>query len=340
MSEVALVAGEAAADEAVSYASLCKTVVHDAEQHGQSLCSEGYGGGASDCAGDVAYAIVDDAVDDVSGIVVVSLVAGFDAAGVIVGDVDENGARLHGLEHFLGDEEVLALLGPLDAVDYQVHLGQNGSDGLLVAEHGVDLAAVFLADLTEDAYVDVHDGDIGAQLMENPQCALAYGASAHDQSVDSGSAGEAADELALAAVDGEEGFQTEECALLTSCLAVGGAITMGVLCGDADALAVQQSLNFFRMSCGMDAAIDHLTFSGLLEFVGFDFLYLGDEIALFPDFVCGFSDDCALCRILLGGEAGTETAVFFCVNGVACCNYGCNFDRGADNSVFTLFGVL
>ena len=59
-----------------------------------------------------------------------------------------------------------------------------------------------------------------SDLMKNRDCCASYHAASNDQRLNARSTAETVDEFALAAVEGEQGFQTKECTRLTSCLAV------------------------------------------------------------------------------------------------------------------------
>ena len=161
-----------------------------------------------------------------------------------------------------------------------------------------------------------------------------------DQHIHAGSTGKAADELALAAVDGQHGLQTKQSALLTGSFAVGRAIAVAVFCGDGDALAVQNSLHLFGVAGGMDAAVDHLIFLQIAELRGFDLLDLSQEITGIPQLLGGVTDLCAHGGILFIGEAGTNTCAFFHQNSVTVGNNGTNFNRSANNTVFACFNVF
>ena len=270
----------------------------------------------------------------------VGLVAGLNGAGVIVGDIHQHAAGLHQLQHFLVDQEILALLGPLDAVEHHVGLRQDGGDGLLGAEHGVDLILVLVAQHLQNANINVHNGHISTQCVQHRQCALTDDTAAHDQHVHAGCAGKAANELTLTAVDGQHGFQAEQCALLTGSFAVGRAVAVAVLCGDGDALAVQDGLHFLGVAGGVDAAVDHLAFPQILILGCLDLLDLCQEIALRPHFFGGIYQDSTGFLVSLVCKAAAQAGTLLHQNLMTCCHDGRNFHRGADDPVFTYFNIF
>ena len=82
--EIALVCCKATAIEAVLYTALGNAVVKDRDDHRQHLGGVGEGGGVRNGTGDVGYAVVYYAVNDVTGVIVVGFVARLDCTGVIV----------------------------------------------------------------------------------------------------------------------------------------------------------------------------------------------------------------------------------------------------------------
>ena len=84
VSQIALVGGETAADKAVTRTSLCNTVIKDVEQKRKSLCRESNRGRMRNRTGYIAYAIMHHTVYNLAWVIVVSLMAGLDSAGIVV----------------------------------------------------------------------------------------------------------------------------------------------------------------------------------------------------------------------------------------------------------------
>ena len=155
-----------------------------------------------------------------------------------------------------------------------------------------------------------------------------------------GAPGEAADVLALAAIDGQHGFQTEQRALLARRLTVGRAVAVAVLRSDGDALAVQNGLHLLRMSRRMDAAVEHLVLSQIFVLAGLDLLDLGKKIAGVPHFLRGVHQTGAHLFIGLVGESRTYAGALLHQHGMSGVFDGCHLDRGADHAVFAFLDVL
>ena len=193
---------------------------------------------------------------------------------------------------------------------------------------------------TQDADVDVHDGDPGAQGVEHGQGRLAHGAAAQDEHLHGRRAAQAADEHALAAVDGQHGLQTHEGALLAGGLTVGGAVAVAVLGGEGDAAAVQDGLDLLGMGGGMDTGEDDLTGAQQVELAGLQLLDLGDKVGLGVDLLHGVHQLGAGGHILLVGEAGLLIGPLLDQGGVPVIDDGGDLHRGGDGTVLAVFDVF
>ena len=145
--------------------------------------------------------------------------------------------------------------------------------------------------------------------MQHGKRPLANHAAAEDQHVHARCACEAAHELAFAAVDRQHGFKPKQRPLFPRCLAVRRAEAVAVLCSDRNALAVKNRLHLFRVSCRVDATIDHLAFPQIAVFRRLNFLDLGQKIAPLPHLLRRFHNRCAHLRIRLIGEPRFCSAV-------------------------------
>ena len=265
---------------------------------------------------------------------------GLDGAVVVVGDVHNDGALAHQLEHGPVNEPVVAALGPLHAVEHHVGLGQQGGNVLLGTHHGVDVLIVLPLQGAQDADVDVHNGDPGAQGVEHRQGGLSHGAAAQDEHLHGGGAAQAADEHTLAAVDGEHGLQTHQSALLAGGLAVGGAVAVAVLGGEGDTAAVQNGLNLLGMGGGVDAGKDDLPLPQQRELAGLQLLHLGDEVGLGVDLLHGVHQLGSGGLVGAVSEAGLLAGPALDQGGVAVIDDGGDLHRGGDGTVLAVLDVF
>ena len=67
--------------------------------------------------------------------------AGFDAAALVDGDIDDGRARLHALHHGAGHHVGRARAGDQDRADHHVGRGHGFGDGVLIGQAGLDAAA-------------------------------------------------------------------------------------------------------------------------------------------------------------------------------------------------------
>ena len=340
MGQIALVCGQRTAQEAVACAGLSDAVVQDGAEVRNDGRRIGDGGGVCDSARDVADAVVHNALLDVARILVGGLVEGLDRAVVIVRNIDDNAALLHEPQHLAVDEEVMTALRPLDAVEDHIGLRQQSGDILLGAEHGVDALLILALGGAQQADVDVHEGNVSAERVQNGQSRLTDRAAAQDEDIHRRSAAEAADELALAAGDGQHGLQTEQSALLAGRLAVRGAVAVAVLCGEGDALAVEDGLKLLRVRRRMDAGEDDLTLAQQRELARLQLLDLGHEVALCVDLLHGIDQLRAGLLIRLVSEAGRGASAALHERRMTVRNDGRDFSRSRNGAVFSVLDVL
>ena len=116
-------------------------VFGDGEQVGQHGLGDGDAGGAAQVGGEVGDAEVGHAVVDESGLGQGGGAAGFDAAALVDGDVDDGGARLHALHHGAGDDVGRAGAGHEHRADHHVGGGHGFGDGVVVGQAGFDSRA-------------------------------------------------------------------------------------------------------------------------------------------------------------------------------------------------------
>ena len=82
-----------------------------------------------DRAWNIAYGVVDDAIDDIDRIVMRCLPACLEAAALIDGDVDDNGTVVHGVEHLPVDHDGRLVSGHEDRPHDQIGRSNGVSDG-------------------------------------------------------------------------------------------------------------------------------------------------------------------------------------------------------------------
>ena len=90
----------------------------------------------------------------------------------------------------------------------------------------------------------------------------------------------------------------------------------------------------------MDAAQNDLVFADEIEFAGFEFLHLGDEIAALVHLFHGIHDLRAGSRIFLVREACSLAAVVLRQDLMTRRYDGFHFRRRADDSEFAFFDVF
>ena len=176
--------------------------------------------------------------------------------------------------------------------------------------------------------------------MKNLKRALTNNACAHDKNVHTGCACETANELTLTAIDGKHRLKSEKRALLTCCLAVGRTESVSVLSSESDALALKNSVNLLRMSCGVNTTENNLVFSHKRILNGSKLLNLSNHIAACPNFLSSLYDLSACLSVLLIGEASHLTAIVLRPYLVAGSNDSSNLSGSGNYSKLALIDVL
>ena len=315
-------------------------MVQNSPEVGDDRGGVGNGGGVGDGARDVADTVVDHALLNIAGILMGGLMEGLDGPVVIIADVHDDRALPHQLQHGPVDEEVVAALGPFDAVEHHIRIRQQLGDVLLGTQHGVDVLLVLPLQRAQDPDVDVHDRDPGPQGIQDGQSGLAHRAAAQNQHPHGWRAAQSADELALAAVDGQHGLQAHQGALLAGGLTVGGAVPVAVLRGEGDAAAVQDGLDLLGVGGGMDAGEDDLSLPQQREFTGLQLLHLGDKVGLAVDVLHGVHQARPGLLILLILEASLLSRAPLHQGGVSVRHNGGDFRRGGNGAVLPVFDVF
>ena len=138
-------------------------------------------------------------MDLVHRIVVRGGAGGFEAAALIDGDVDEDGAGLHPLDQAVRHQRRGLGAGDEDRADDQVGLQQLRLDLVGGGENGVDRAAVDVVDALERPGIQVEDGDVGAQAVGHRDRGGADLPGADDRHARRAGAGDSGEEDAAAA---------------------------------------------------------------------------------------------------------------------------------------------
>lgn len=204
----------------------------------------------------------------------------------------------------------------------------------------MDLLPVLPADRAQRADVDVHHRTPRAEGVKHGQGRLSHDASSQDQHFHAGSAAQAADEFALAAVDGQHGFQTEERPLLACGLAVGGAVAVGVLCRKRDDFLIQKRLYFLRMRRRMDTGEYDLAFPQQIIFRRFQFFYFGNQFAGFIDLLRRIHKDRAGSLIRRVAETGFCACALLDFYTVAVRRQGRHLRGRGDDTVLPVLDVF
>src|SRR5580658_224842 len=198
--ELAFVGVEAFGEAGVGLEGGFGAEVRELEDVGEGCVGEGQGGGVGHGRGHVGDAVVDDAVDLVAGIGVGGGTGGLDAAALVDGDVDDDGALLHAADHLFGDELGGGGAGNEDSADEEVGLAGGALEVVGVGGQGEDAAVEDVVQVAEAVEVEVDEGDLGAEAEGHFGGVGADDAASDDADVAGRDAGDAAEQDAAAAV--------------------------------------------------------------------------------------------------------------------------------------------
>ena len=155
-----------------------------------------------------------------------------------------------------------------------------------------------------------------------------------------GSRAQTGDELAASAVGAHHGVQAHEGTGLSGGLAVGRAVTVGILGGEGDDLMVQQCLQFLRMSGGVDAGVDDLVFPEKIVLAGLDLLDLGHHVAGGVDLFLGLQELCSGFCVFAVVKACPASGLPLHEDFVAVVDESSYLTGGGDDPVFTFLDIL
>src|SRR6185437_3093833 len=197
--ELAFVGVKAFGEAGIGFEGGFGAEVGELEDVGESRVGEGERGGVGHGGGHVGNAVVDDAVDLVAGVGVGGGLGGFDAAALIDGDVDDDGAFFHTADHLLGDNLRGGGAGDEDSADEEVGLASGALDVVGVRGQGVDAAVEDIVELAEAVEVEIHQCHFGAEAEGHLGGVGADDAAADDADVAGRDTGDSAEQDAAAA---------------------------------------------------------------------------------------------------------------------------------------------
>ena len=292
-------------------------LIGDLEGIGECGVAEGDGAGSADGAGHVGDAVVEDAFDDIGGVFVGGGTAGFEAAALVDGNVDDDGAVFHIGQVLSGDEAWGFGAGDEYGADDEVGQAQLFADGVGVGVDGVDIGGHNVVEVSEAVEVDVHDDDVGAESCGDFGGVGADNAGAEDDDVGWCDAGDAAEEDAAAhggffevfsafldghfAGDFGHGCEAGEPAV---------AVVEGLV-GDGDDLGVEAGFDQLGGGGEVEVGEDDLAGAEEADFGGLGFFDFDEEVGLLEDGFVGGEDGGADGAVLFVGEAGGGAGLGF-----------------------------
>ena len=312
---------EAAEEGGVFGAGFFEAVVGELFDVAVGDVGEGLGGGAGVGGGHVRDAVMDDAFFDVGGMGVGGGPAGFGAATLIDGDIDEDAAGTHAAKHFAVDEFGGFGAGNEDGADEEVdvreevhEVGFAGVKGVGGVEGDIEEAHAF--------EVDFEDGDIRAEAGGHAGGVDAGDAAAEDDDFAWQDAGDAAEENAAAAIvfgevisadddghaAGDFGHRFEE---REAAFDVDGFV------GDGGDLGIEQALGEWFAGGEVEVGEEDLAGAQEGNFAGLRFFDFYDEVGFGEDLLVGGDDLGAGAGVVGVGITGACAGVGFDEDAVA-----------------------
>ena len=118
--DLAFVGVESLGEDRVTSKGLRQAEIGNLFDEGERNVAEGFGGGTGHGTGNVGYTVVDNAVYQEGWVGVGCRLTGLDAAALVDGDVNNDGAGRHAADHVPGHDLRGLGAGNQDSADYQV----------------------------------------------------------------------------------------------------------------------------------------------------------------------------------------------------------------------------
>lgn len=300
-----------------------EAVAGEGEGVAQGGVGEGEGGGAGDGAGHVGDAVVDDAIDDVGGVVVGGGFAGLDAAALIDGDIDDDAAGGHAADHVAVDEFGGFGAGDEHGTDDEVGFADGGGDVVGVGVDGVEGASEDVVEVVEAGQVDVHDADASAHA-DGDFCGVgADDAAAQDDDATARDAGDAAEQDAFAAEAFFEAASADLGGEPPGDFAHGAKQRQGFigeldgLVGDGGDALFEEDGQQLRHSGQVKVCVNGLVVLDAGVLVGQGFFDLDDHLGRGPHVVGGGEELCACVEEVVVGDVAAQASALLDKDGVA-----------------------
>ena len=312
--ELAVLHADAGEQAGLALAGTGKTLIRDQFDKRIGDVGQRLGGGAGVCPGHIGDAVMHDTLLHIDGVVMGGGPGGFRAAALVNGDIDEDAARAHPLEHRAIDQ--LGGFGPRneDRADEQVDVGEKLVQVGLVGKEGVSRVH---GDVEEAHSLQIHleDGDIRAEPGGHASGVDAGGSAADDHNPAGQNPGYSPQEHAAAtSILGEEvGADDHRHAAgdLRHRLKQREATTLGHhLVGHGGDAGGQKGFGEFKVGGEMKIGEENLVFPEQTVFGGQGLFHLHDQIGGKGLGMLGHNFGTGL-LVLLVGIAGANASVLF-----------------------------
>ena len=195
-----------------------------------------------------------------------AVVARLDRAALVDGNVDDNGALLHGLDHFLGDQDRGTCARDEDGADEKVSFLDPLCDVVARGVLGDNAAAEHIVKLTQTLDREVDDRDACAETDSDLCCIRSDVAAADDDDLAGRDTSDTAEEDAAAAVTALEELRADldghtACDLThrSEQREAAALLAENRLIGNTDNLLLKECLRELGLCCEMEVGEEDLT---------------------------------------------------------------------------------